>query len=58
MCNTVSWNPTPKEGGLPVKVVPKHDTSNYVDQLASKPIGNIVDKPGDIVWSRCMIQEL
>ena len=30
--------PTPKEGGLLVKVVSKHEHSIYVDPLASIPI--------------------
>ena len=36
---SVSWNPTSKEGGLPAKVVPKHEHGNYVDPLASIPMG-------------------
>ena len=39
MWNPVSWSPTPKEGGLLVKVVQKHEHSNYVDPLSSIPIG-------------------
>ena len=31
----MSWNPTPKEGGLLDKVVPKHERTIYVDPLAS-----------------------
>ena len=39
MWNPVSWNPTPKKGGLLAKVVPKHEHSNYVDPLASIIMG-------------------
>ena len=39
MWNSVLWNPTPKEGGLLAKVVPKHGHSNYVIPLASIPMG-------------------
>ena len=39
MWNPVSWNPTPKEGGLLAKVVSKDEYSNYVDSLASIPMG-------------------
>ena len=39
MWNTLSWNPTPKEGGLLTKVVPKHERKTYMDQLASIPVG-------------------
>ena len=39
MWNPVSWNPTPKEGRLLAKVAPKHERRNYVDQLASIPMG-------------------
>ena len=39
MWNPVSWNPKPKEGELLAKVVPKHEYSNYVDPLASIPMG-------------------
>ena len=39
MWNLVSWNPTPKEGGLFAKVVPKHEHNIYVDPLASTPMG-------------------
>ena len=39
MWNPMSWNPTPKEGGLLDMVVPKHEHRNYVDPLASIPMG-------------------
>ena len=37
--NPVSWNPTPKEGGLLAKVVPKYEHRNYEDQLDSIIMG-------------------
>ena len=39
MWNPVSWNPTPKEGGLLAKVVPKHEHNISVDPLSSIPMG-------------------
>ena len=44
--------PTPKEGGLLAKVVPKHEQSNYVDTL------NIVQELGDIVGTLFMLHTL
>ena len=38
MQNPVSWNTTPKEGGLLAKVVTKHENNIQVDPLASIPI--------------------
>ena len=39
MSNPMSWNLTPKKGGLLAKVVPKDENNNYVDQLVSIPMG-------------------
>ena len=39
MWNAISWKPIPKEGRLLAKVVPTHEHSNYVDPLASIPMG-------------------
>ena len=39
MWNPVSWNATPKEGGLLAKVVLKLEYRNYVDPLTSIPMG-------------------
>ena len=39
MWNPVSWNPTQIEGGLLANVLPKHEHNNYVDPLASIPMG-------------------
>ena len=56
MWNPVSWNPTLKEGELLAMVVPKYEHSNYVDPLASIPMGgNIVQELGDIVGSLLML---
>ena len=51
----MSWI-TPKEDGLLAKVVSKHEHSNYVDPLASIPMGgNIVQELGDIVGTLYML---
>ena len=39
MWNPVSWKPTQKECGLLAKVVPNNEYSNYMDPLASIPMG-------------------
>ena len=55
----MSWNPTPKEGGLLAKVVRKHEHSNYMDPLASIPMGgNIVQELEDIVGTLIMLHAL
>ena len=48
--NPVSWNPTPKEGGLLTKVVPKHEQSNYVDPLAGIPMGETSSRTRRYSW--------
>ena len=55
----MSWNPTLKEGKLLAMVVPKYEHSNYVDPLASIPMGgNIVQELGDIVGNLFMLHAL
>ena len=39
MWNLLSWNLTPKEGGILAKVVPKHEHSDYVDPVVSISTG-------------------
>ena len=58
MWNLVSWNPTPKEGGLLAKVVPKHEHSLCVDPLSSIPMGKHSSRTRDIVGTLFMIDAL
>ena len=54
MLNPVSWNPTPKEGGLLAKVVPKHEHNNYVDPLASISMGATRRYSLDPLYATCI----
>ena len=59
MWTPVSWNPTLKEGKLLAMVVPKYEHSNYVDPLASIPMGgNIVQELGYAVGTLFILHAL
>ena len=50
MWNPLSWNPTPKEGGLLAKVVSKREHRNYMDPLASIPMGKNSSRTRKYSW--------